>query len=258
MNQEDTFLEISFPYHGSETITTTVARSTNIAAIFTRASEFFSSYPSTTGFDYLISLIDGTYQFADPNKPLSVYNIPPQPKLFLIPHQIEFTLNLGDKKTVSLIVDANTTVVQILEEVHKRKNTVKADAFVLQTIDKIVLIREMSIPEQIPGITTFNVVDRSSEEVQLNFMDLYLRGPVYLPISEAITLSAYLLQAWRGPFRCFLTTNYNLYICCCFVEFLITCESDFQFIFTRVIFYWQLHISVGISSFVVGFPRRGQ
>jgi len=211
MNQEDTFLEISFPYHDNETIATTVARSTNIATIFNRASPFFSSIPPTNDLDYLVSLIDGTFQFADPNKPLSVYNISPNPKLYIIPHQIEFTLNLGDKKTVSLIVNSNTTVVQILEEVHKKKDTVRADAFVLQTPDNIVLIREMSIPEQIPGLTTLNVVDRGSEEVQLNFMDLYLRGPVYLPISEAITLSAYLLQAWRGPYRCFHDSVQTLY-----------------------------------------------
>ena len=196
-------LTLKVPFSDEEPVQVTVADDITIGSILSRAINIFNSLANLSSFDILILLIDGTYQFTTPEDTLGMYNLFKKPEIIFVPKEFDIEVTPETEKTpIKMTVKNDETVGKIIERVCKEKGSLKPKHYVL-THEDVVLINSLSIVEQRPQAQKLTLYESASEKVQLNFKELYLRGPVFLSLSDAEQLSAYLLQATQGPFRCF-------------------------------------------------------
>jgi hypothetical protein len=179
-----------------------------VSALFFCASQLFKAV-TADAYDVLISLTDGTYAFPALGDTISSFALPESPSILLSPKEFKVTVAYEKFAPFEFTVSCRERVESILSRVCRLVGSIKPKHFVV-CHESFVLINSLSIVEQKPGASNLRVVDASSDEVKMNFMELYLKGPVYLSLTDAVQLSAYLLQATKGPYRCFRGTNHQI------------------------------------------------
>ncbi|OHT17635.1 hypothetical protein TRFO_00907 [Tritrichomonas foetus] len=213
-------IRLSVPFSNEESVSVTVQSNSTIASILSRAVHIFNCLGDLSKFDILILINDGTYQFTTPEDTIGMYSLSEKPEVIFVPKEFEIEITPEmDNTPIKMTVKDDDTVQTILERVCKQSGSLKPKHYVI-THENVVLIKSLSIVEQRPQAQKLGFIEASSEKVQLNFMELYLRGPVFLSFSDALQLSAYLLQATQGPFRCFKGSASSL------VKFLPMCFHD--------------------------------
>lgn len=196
-------IQLSVPFAQEEPVTISVESDIEIGTILNRALNIFNSLAELPSLDILILLIDGTYQFTTPEDTIGMYSLPKNPEIIFVPKEFEIEIKPElEPNPIKLTIKNDETVQKIIERVCKQNGSIKPTEYTL-THEGITLLKALSIVEQRPKAQKLEFVDAKSEKVQLNFMELYLRGPVFLSLSDALQLSAYLLQATQGPFRCY-------------------------------------------------------
>lgn len=198
--EEELLIKIFFPYSSKEPRELSVPTISTIGSIYTRALTLFPEVDNNSVYKVFVELVDATYINADLNKPLTFFQIPEKPTVALCPLKHEITIKRPVGDPVTLEVELTKPVNEIKDQVCKNIGAVDGSAFVL-VHGQTPLFNNLPIPEQCPGADTFELVDASTENTKINFSEAYLRGPVYLPFSDALQLSAYLLQATVGPAR---------------------------------------------------------
>ena len=208
--------KVVFPFSENPPAEISVHGESTFEVIYPRALQLFPD-SGDLDLEFLIELIDGTYQFVDLEKPISAYPLPENPSIYLVTpeYEISFKYQADDSKEqkkepsitkenqeFKMKINAHESVETILAKIAKEHSTCTPDTFVLRDGD-VTLIRPLSITEQNPGCKSLIICDSSSEAVKTPFVDLYLHGPVFLPLSDAIHLSAFLLQSEKGPSRHF-------------------------------------------------------
>lgn len=211
---------VSVPFTDEEQQRIKVTTSTTLGALLERARQLFHSV-SIENCDILVSLKDGTFTFASPDEVVSSFSLPEEPSILLARKEFSVTVEYEKVKPMEITVANNEPVDSVLLRVCKQVGSLKPKHFVVcieetrlvegkETIFYDVLVNSMSIVEQRPDAKKLTIMEADSDKVKLNFMELYLRGPVYLSLSDALQLSAYLLQATKGPYRCFNGTHQAL------------------------------------------------
>ena len=211
---------VSVPFTDEQQQRIKVLTSTTLGALLERARQLFQSV-SIENCDILVSLKDGTYTFASPDEVISSFSLPEEPSILLARKEFSVTVEYEKVKPIEITVANNEPVDSVLLRVCKQVGSLKPKHFVVcieetkviegkETVVYDVLVNSMSIVEQRPDAKKLTIMEADSDKVKLNFMELYLRGPVYLSLSDALQLSAYLLQATKGPYRCFNGTHQAL------------------------------------------------
>ncbi|KAH0791325.1 hypothetical protein GPJ56_004793 [Histomonas meleagridis] len=199
-------ITLSVPYSSEPTVQATVSASSTIGDLFQRAVHVFNAIPNISSYEILVSLTDGTYAFAGSEEALGNFNIPKAAKVILVPKEYEVEVTYESLKPFKIMVAAREPTQSIVTHVCEQIGSMNPKDFILADGD-FALIDSLSLAEQRPGVTKLQIVDSSSESIKVKFMDVYLRGPVYLSYSDALNLSAYLLQATKGPSRCYKGTS---------------------------------------------------
>lgn len=203
-------LTLKVPFSNEEPVNVTVKYDITIETLLNRAIHIFNSLANIKSFDILILLIDGTYQFTTTDDTLGMYNLYKNPEAIFVPKEFDIEITPETESTpIKMTVKNDETVEKIIERVCKQKGSLKPKHYCLMH-DDVVLVNALSIVEQRPQAHKLMLYENTSPKVQLNFKELYLRGPVFLSLSDAQQLSAYLLQATQGPFRCFKGSDSSL------------------------------------------------
>lgn len=211
---------VNFPYSDIEKKEVTVPTFSTVGSIYATAKALYPEIDNIGEHDVCVELIDGTMTFADLQKPIKNYQIPEKPRIDLVPLTTDLTFTFpgterkpDDTRTVipsikrdpiTIKITLRDSVRTIKQQIAREINSVAADAFVIEN-NGTVLFDALPIPEQVSGSRSFEIY-ADDQDKKIDFLDLYLRGPVYLPYSDALSLSAYLLQATVGPSRAYKGT----------------------------------------------------
>lgn len=90
-----------------------------------------------------------------------------------------------------------------ISEIDDKESSLTMERSIQKECKYMILFESLSLAEQAPGETCFLVIDKGDKGTKIEFIDIYVKGPVYIPISDAYRVSAYLLQAVLGPSRCY-------------------------------------------------------
>lgn len=193
---------LSVPYSNEASTEANISTSSTINSVFQRATHIYQGLQNIFSYEILIQLTDGTYTFGKEEEAIGNFSLPKDPKIILVPKEFEVEIAYETLKPFKVLVSARESTASIVKRVSEQIGTINPDNYIL--VDgNIPLIDTLSIVEQKPGITKLKIVDASSDDIKVKFMDVYLRGNVYLSYSDALNLSAYLLQATKGPSRCY-------------------------------------------------------
>ena len=224
---------LSVPFSNETPVSVSILDDATIESVLSRAVHIFSSLGDRSKFDILVLVQDGTYQFTTTDDNIGMYSLHKNPQIIFVPKQFDIEISSEiEQKPIKMTVKSHETVQHILERVCTESGTALKPKNYVLTHDQYVLINALSIVEQRPQAQKLNFIEADSEKVKLNFMELYLKGPVFLSFSDALQLSAYLLQAVQGPFRCFNGTASSL------VKFLPRCFHDREKAGDEVQVYW--------------------
>ncbi|EAY20913.1 hypothetical protein TVAG_437390 [Trichomonas vaginalis G3] len=208
---------VDFPYGQVEKKEVTVPAFSTVGSIYSHAKLLFPEMDNIGEHNICIELIDGTFTYADLDKPIKNFQIPEKPRVELVPLTFDLTFNFPGterkkddtrkevpsikRDPITLTINLKDSIRTIKERISKEINSISPDAFVVEH-NGTVLFDALPIPEQVSGAKSFEIYADDTDK-KIDFLDLYLRGPVYLPFSDAVSLSAYLLQASVGPSRAY-------------------------------------------------------
>jgi len=198
----DFLVDISFPYQISGKSKMSINYNSDIRSIKIRSFILFPSIDQNLSYSIFVLLTDGTYVCADEDNIISSFSIPKNPDICIVPDFSEVTYVFGVREPFSMKTSLKDDVIDIKNALSLLIGGTNPETF-LFFVNGTVLVDHMNLPEQQPGIKEIFVIGVTDEKAKISFVDLYLRGPVFLSYTDSIHISSLLVQARLGPSRCF-------------------------------------------------------